>query len=101
MQERREQMSQVVTEALLLGVTESYPKRLEGIVERIRRYRRPISYNEALRAVDFLESRDMILMRIPSRGGSRTLFIAKTAEVPDDPLGLIHKLMALHGIPRK
>lgn len=89
----------LTTEVLVLEQTENYPKKLDGIVDRICRRFRDIAESEALRAIDFLESRDLLHMRIPARGGSKTLFMKKTDKVPDDAHERIRLLMRLHCVP--
>jgi hypothetical protein len=92
---------QLATEVLVLEQTDNYPKKLDGIVERICQRFRDIAQNEALRAIDFLESRDLLHMRTPARGGSKTLFMKKTDKVPDDAHERIRLLMRLHRVPFK
>lgn len=100
MAERKYLLQQVVTEVLVLDQTDNFPKMLDGIVDRAHRLRSWLPRNEFLRAVDFLESRDLLYMRTPRNNNSKTLFIKKTEHVPRDELELIRKLMHLHGIPK-
>lgn len=101
MAESKHLLQQVVTEVLVLDQTDNFPRMLDGIVDRAHRFRDWLPRDEFLRAVDFLESRKLLQMRTPRNNNSKTLFVKKTEQVPNDALELIHKLMHLHGIPVK
>ena len=100
MLERTTVLQHIVTEMLVLDVTTRSPKKLDAIVERAQKFRGGVPHNEVLRAVDYLESRRLLEMRTPNNKTSKTLFMKKTSEVPDDERELIWKLMTLHGIKR-
>lgn len=101
MLERTTVLQHIVTEMLVLEVTTRSPKKLDGIVERaMKQFKHGVAQNEVLRAVDYLESRRLLEMRTPRNTTSKTLFMKKTSEVPDDERELIWKLMTLHGIKK-